>query len=87
MVRPMDAFPIELLRHREHQLHAYCHLCDRWRVLNLDDMLSQWRGLEYAPAEVRCSECSGFGILKVRRRLARHVQPGSAAPAAFPLAG
>ena len=83
----MDVFPIELLRDREHQLHAYCHLCDRWRVLSLDDMLSQWRGHAHAPSEVQCPECGEFGILKVRRRLARDLQHGPAATAGWSLAG
>ena len=62
---------LERLREREHELHAYCHLCDRWRVLNLDDMLQQWRGLECVPEEVPCTACGQMGILKARRRVAR----------------
>jgi hypothetical protein len=65
---------LERLREREHQLHAYCHLCDRWRVLNLDDMLQQWRGLACAPDEVPCTACGQMGILKVRRQVARDVE-------------
>ena len=70
----MDTITIERLRDREHQLHAYCHICERWKVLNLDDMLLQWGGLAHAPSEVQCSECGQFGMLKVRRRLARRVE-------------
>jgi hypothetical protein len=78
---------IERLRDREHQLHAYCHLCDRWRVLNLDDMLRQWHGMASAPHEVQCSACGQMGILKVRRRLARRVEHEPAIFAHWSLAG
>jgi hypothetical protein len=83
----MEPFPIELLRDRKHQLHAYCHLCDRWRLLDLDHMLSQWRGFSYAPSEVQCSACGEFGIVKVRRRLARPLEHAPAPPAVASVAG
>jgi hypothetical protein len=49
-------------------------LCDRLRVLNLDDMLQRWRGLACAPDEVPCTACGQMGILKVRRRVARRLE-------------
>jgi hypothetical protein len=67
----MDTITIERLREREHQLHAYCHVCDRWRVLDLDAMLQQWATLVAAPTEVQCPECGAFGILKVRSQVAQ----------------
>jgi len=66
----MNPVTIEQLRSREHQLHAYCPACDRWKVLNLDEMLTLWRALEHAPAEVQCTECGHFGLLRVRNRVA-----------------
>jgi hypothetical protein len=81
----MQTFPIEQLRAGEHQLHAYCHLCDRWRVLDRDDMLSQWRGLAWTPSEVQCADCGEYGILKVRRSDARALGP--AANTVWSLAG
>jgi hypothetical protein len=64
----MENITIERLREREHQLHAYCHHCDRWRVLDLADMLSRWQGLVLAPTEVPCADCGELGLLRIRRR-------------------
>jgi phage terminase large subunit GpA-like protein len=78
---------IERLHERTHQLHAYCPVCDRWKLLNLDDMLARWHGLEQPPTEVQCSDCGHFGLLRVRTRLARRVQPEPAILANSSLAG
>ena len=78
---------IERLPERTHQLHAYCHVCDRWKLLNLDDMLARWRGLEQPPTEVQCSDCGHFGRLRVRTRLGRRVEPYPAILANSSLAG
>ena len=69
-LRDMNPVTIEQLQSREHQLHAYCPACDRWKVLNLDEMLTLWRALEHAPTEVQCTECGHFGLLRVRNRVA-----------------
>ena len=64
----MNPVSIERLRSRQYQLHAYCPVCDRWKVLNLDEMLQLWRGLDQAPTEVQCTDCGHFGLLRVRKR-------------------
>ena len=56
------------LRAGEHQLHAYCHCCNRWSALSVDAMLPQWHGLEHVPSVVPCADCGEFGILKIRRK-------------------
>ena len=61
---------IEKLRAGEHQLHAYCHCCNRWSALGVDEMLVQWRDLEHVPSVVPCADCGEFGMLKVRNRMA-----------------
>lgn len=74
----MTAITIERLRSREHQLHAYCHVCDRWKVLDLDEMLALWNGLTHAPTEVQCEDCGQFGLLRVRNVVAPPVEAGHA---------
>ena len=79
---PMDTvIALGQLRDHDHLLHAYCHVCDRWRVLNLEQMLSQWRGMACAPDEVQCTACGQMGRLKIRRRLAQRVEHEPAAVA------
>jgi hypothetical protein len=71
---------IDKLRADEHQLHAYCHYCDRWSALSVDEMSLQWRGLEHVPSVIRCADCGEFGILKVR---SQRSTPSERAPAFF----
>jgi hypothetical protein len=71
---------IDDLRTDEHQLHAYCHCCNRWSALRVDAMLRQWRGLEHVPSVVPCADCGELGILKVRSRPGT---PNERAPAYF----
>jgi len=80
------AITIKELHDRTHQLHAYCPVCDRWKLLDLDDMLARWCGLEQPPSEVQCSDCGHFGLLRVRRQVARRLEPEPATVADFPLA-
>ena len=64
----MNPVSIERLRSRQYQLHAYCPVCDRWKLLNLDEMLELWRGLDQAPTEVQCTDCGHFGLLRARNQ-------------------
>ena len=66
----MSAVTIERLRSRDYQLHAFCPVCDRWKLLDLDEMLVLWDGLAEVPSEVQCSDCGQFGLLRVRTRVA-----------------
>ena len=47
-------------------LHAYCHRCERWRVLEAEafsvDFCVEWD----PPAEALCPECGEYGLVKVR---------------------
>jgi hypothetical protein len=54
-----------LLEH-EHELHAYCHSCNRWSVLPLADLVAQGRGSQRLPFTVRCRDCGATGRLQVR---------------------
>jgi hypothetical protein len=55
-------------------LHAYCHLCQRWRLLAADDPGSN--GFRDAvPAVARCPDCGEFGLVKVRMPATRPIAP------------
>lgn len=47
-------------------LHAYCHLCERWRVLDASDLGIEWASDAKPPAVAQCPDCGEFGLLKVR---------------------
>jgi len=66
----MENMNVETLRAGTHQLHGYCHCCDRWTLLDLEEMLLRWRDLQHVPSVVQCEDCGEFGILKVRTKLA-----------------
>jgi hypothetical protein len=54
------------LYERKHELHAYCHHCDRWRVLDLEAMVLGGMGSRRLPVTVRCLRCGEVGTLQVR---------------------
>lgn len=62
----IDLGSIAGLHDRNHELHAYCSCCDRWRVLDLAAMVRQGRGAVRLPLRVRCKECGTTGQLQVR---------------------
>jgi len=62
----IDLGSIAGLLAREHELHAYCCRCDRWRVLDLAQMVRQGRGDIRLPLRVRCRDCGAPGQLQVR---------------------
>lgn len=65
--RPMiDLGTISGLLEHDHELHAYCPHCQRWRVLNLEAMVRSGRGLQRLPFTVRCRDCGQIGQLQVR---------------------
>jgi hypothetical protein len=70
----MDQITIDTLRADDHQLHAYCHYCNRWSALGVNEMKLQWRDLEHVPAVVPCADCGELGILKVREKVAAPVE-------------
>jgi RNase P subunit RPR2 len=50
----------------DHELHAYCSSCDRWRALNLEWLVRQGKGDVRLPIRVRCRDCGEIGQLQVR---------------------
>jgi hypothetical protein len=60
-------------------LHAYCHLCERWRVLEADDLGIEWSAGSTAPAVAQCPDCGEFGLVKVR--LPASPRPAATLPA------
>ena len=52
-------------RGRAPLLHAYCHLCERWRLLDADDLGIEW-SRDATPAVAQCPDCGEFGLVKVR---------------------
>lgn len=47
-------------------LHAYCHLCERWRVLEADAFDVDFEVDPHAPAVAPCPDCGELGLVKVR---------------------
>ena len=78
----IDLGSIAGLHEHDHELHAYCHRCDRWRVLPLGQWVSEGRGSLRLPVTVRCRDCGAVGQLQVRPPMPSHpraagwVQPG-----------
>jgi len=62
----IDLGSIAGLHAHQHQLHALCLRCDRWRALDLEGMVRQGLGARRLPLVVRCRECSEPGQLQVR---------------------
>jgi RNase P subunit RPR2 len=62
----IDLGNIAGLYEHDHQLHAYCPSCDRWRVLNLEWLVRQKKGEIRLPIRVRCRDCGEIGQLQVR---------------------
>jgi len=50
----------------DHQLHAYCHTCDRCATLPVADMIAAGQGSHRLPFTVRCSWCGAVGRLQLR---------------------
>ena len=65
--RPMiDLGSIAGLHQHNHELHAYCPCCDRWRVLPLAELVAAGQGERRLPIRVRCHTCGEIGQLQVR---------------------
>jgi hypothetical protein len=54
-----------LLEH-DHELHAYCARCGRWRELDLGRMVALGQGDRRLPLRVRCLRCREIGLIQVR---------------------
>jgi hypothetical protein len=76
----IDLGSIAGLHERQHELHAYCHPCDRWRALDLALMIRRGLGDRRLPLAVRCSECGEPGMLQVRPPMPPRGSTGWMAP-------
>lgn len=54
------------LYEHQHALLAYCLACDRWRPLDLADLVRRGLGNRRLPITVRCRQCGKPGKLQVR---------------------
>ncbi|MBP1688688.1 MAG: hypothetical protein H6Q33_4831, partial [Deltaproteobacteria bacterium] len=63
-----------------HQLAAYCPRCDAWRLLPLDEWVTQGKGSLRLPLRVRCRDCGEVGQLQVRPPMPMRSSTGWIAP-------
>jgi RNase P subunit RPR2 len=78
----IDIGTIADLHEWQHELHAYCCRCDRWRVLDLGLMVRAGQGAKRLPLRVRCRECGEVGQLQVRPPMPARSSTGWIAPPA-----
>jgi ribosomal protein L37E len=76
----IDLGSIAGLHDRTHELHAYCHRCDRWSVLDLEAMVRRGFGARRLPLTVRCLRCGEVGTLQVRPPMPARSPTGWIAP-------
>ena len=62
----IDLGMIAGLHEHDHSLAAYCTRCDRWAVLDLEQMVKDGYGARRLPITVRCMKCGEPGRLQVR---------------------
>ena len=79
----IDLGSIAGLHQREHELHAYCARCDRWRALDLGAMVRRGLGERRLPLTVRCLRCGEEGMLQVRPPMPARSSTGWIAPPAL----
>jgi RNase P subunit RPR2 len=76
----IDLGCISGLHERQHELHAYCCRCSRWRVLDLALMVRAGQGAMRMLLRVRCRECGEVGQLQVRPPMPTRASTGWIAP-------
>ncbi|HET7203300.1 MAG TPA: hypothetical protein VFI92_08025 [Steroidobacteraceae bacterium] len=47
-------------------LHAYCHRCEKWRVLEAEAFTVDFCVESDPPAEALCPDCGEYGLVRVR---------------------
>jgi hypothetical protein len=62
----IDLGTIAGLHERQHELHAWCSRCERWRALDLERLVREGLGGRRLPLRVRCQGCGEPGTLQVR---------------------
>ncbi len=68
----IDLGTIAGLHERQHEVHAYCVRCARWRVLNLQRLIAIGKGEVRLPLRVRCLRCRALGRVQIRPPMPRH---------------
>ncbi|HEX5648247.1 MAG TPA: hypothetical protein VFX69_01220 [Steroidobacteraceae bacterium] len=81
----IDLGSIAGLHAHEHELHAYCRHCDRWRTLDLARMVAVGLGSKRLPLHVRCRLCGETGQLQVRPPTPARASSGWIPPPVPPL--
>jgi len=76
----IDLSTVAGLHERQHELHAFCLRCDRWRNLDLEVMVSAGKGAMRLPLRVRCRDCGELGQLQVRPPMPARSSTGWIAP-------
>jgi hypothetical protein len=76
----IDLASVAGLHERQHELHAYCHRCDRWRALDLEKLVRQGNGSRRLPFTVRCISCGNCGMLQVRPPMPQRSSAGWTMP-------
>jgi len=76
----IDLGTVAGLHGRQHELHAFCPACDRWRALDLGTMVRQGFGSRRLPLVVRCEHCGERGQLQVRPPMPARGSAGWIAP-------
>jgi hypothetical protein len=80
VMKTIDLGTIAGLHGRRHELHAYCGRCDRWRTLDLGELVARGLGAARLPLRVRCRLCGEAGRLQVRPPMPSRTQSGWIAP-------
>jgi hypothetical protein len=80
----IDLGTIAGLHARQHELHAYCRHCDRWRTLDLPRMVAGGLGSKRLPLRVRCQVCGEAGQLQVRPPMPARASSGWIPPPVAP---
>ena len=51
---------------RDHEVHAYCSQCERWRKVDLAHLVLLGQGDRRLPFRVRCLQCHQLGVVQIR---------------------
>jgi hypothetical protein len=66
----IDLGSLAALHVRQHEIHAYCWTCERWRVLDLHRLIAIGKGETRLP--LRCLRCGEPGQVQIRPPMPTH---------------